>query len=272
MTQVYLELIEWSKVLVRSDHNRMQPERAGSFWGHVLVSLCACILTVSIMGSAVFLVWRVYDRQHLRERVSGFVSSLRNRTPEELAERAESLKAHPKVARYVVPEIRKSIKEASSDLQRCCAIQISRAFLNDEGVEKTLFSLRDDPAEAVAAAAVRVLSELQPPERASEIIGRCLLDAEVPAAVDEACAALYRLGNTGLMEMSRRKGNLTPGRRLWLVGYVAGHHGPLQRAWLSILKVDEDARVREAAEEALTALDKPATATVSADTAVIDEG
>ena len=35
-------------------------------------------------------------------------------------------------------------------------------------------------------------------------MGQCLVDARVGAAVDEACAALYRLGEPGTAEMKAR--------------------------------------------------------------------
>jgi len=223
-------------------------------WGHVLVSLCACVLTVSIVGSAVFLVWRVHDRRQLKARVKTFVSSLEDRTPEELAARANRLKAHPKVARFVLPELSKSIAGARSEQQQWSAIEVSRAFLANKKVRKTLLGLRGDLRERIAAAAVRALGETEPPERAAELMGQCLADARTGAAIDEACVALYRLGEVGRKEMSKRLSDLPVGRRIWLVGYVDWKGGPGRRDWMKMLAADEDSAVRGAATEALERL------------------
>jgi len=220
----------------------------------VLVSLCACVLTVSIVGSVVFLAWRVHDRRQLKDRIKTFVSSLEDRTPEELAARANKLKAHPKVARFVLPELSKSIANARSEQQQWAAIEVSRAFLSDEKVQKTLLGLRSDLRERIAAAAVRALSETEPPQRAAELMGQCLADARTGAAVDEACAALYRLGEVGLKEMRKRLPGLPAGRRKWLVGYVDSVGGPARRDWMAMLAADQDAEVRSAAAKALERL------------------
>ena len=228
--------------------------RSRDLWGHVLVSLCACVLTVSIVGSVVFLVWRVHDRRQLKARVKTFVSSLEDRTPEELAARANRLKAHPKVARFVLPELSKSIAGARSEQQQWSAIEVSRAFLSDKKVRKTLMGLRGDLRERIAAAAVRALGEIEPAERAAELMGKCLADARTGAAIDEACAALYRLGAVGREEMNKRLSDLPVGRRIWLVGYVDWMGGPNRRGWMTMLAADEDAAVRGAAAEVLERL------------------
>lgn len=226
----------------------------GGVWGHVLVTLCACILTVSIAGSAVYLGWRVYDRRQLKARVEAEVASLENRTPEELAERADYLKARPKLAKYVLPEIVSSITKATSEQQKCSAIQVAKAFLDHKRIEKILFRLRKDPRESVAAASVNALSAIEPRARAAEVIGHCLVEATASAAVDEACVALYRMGQAGREEMSRRVPELEIGRRIWLVRYVGSVPGPDQRSWLDMLSRDEDPRVRAAAAGALERL------------------
>lgn len=223
-------------------------------WGHVLVSLCACVLTVSIVGSVVFLAWRVHDRRQLKARIKTFVSSLEDRTPQELATRANRLKAHPKVARFVLPELSKSIAGGGSEQQQWSAIEVSRAFLSEEKVQKTLMGLRGDLRERIAAAAVRALGEIEPAEHAAELMGQCLADSRTGAATDEACAALYRLGEVGRQEMSKRLSGLPVGRRIWLVGYVAWLDGPGQRGWMTMLAADEDVAVRGAATEALERL------------------
>jgi len=235
-----------------SDNPLRGEPAARSIWGHVLVSLCACLLTISIVGSIVFLAWRVYDRRQLSFRVKTFVASLQDRTPEELVARAENLKAHPKVARFVLPELSKSIAHAGSEQQQWAAIEVSRAFLTDKKVEKTLFALRNYPRERVAAAAVRALSELQPRAHAAELMGQCLVDARTGAAVDEACSALYRLGEVGRAEMEKRLSALPVGRRIWLVGYADAMGGPNRRSWLKMLASSGEPRVRAAAEKALS--------------------
>lgn len=226
----------------------------GGLWSHVLVSLSACVLTVAIVGSGVFLVWRSYEQRQLKIRVQKIVSSLQNRTPEELDAHAALLRARPRLARFVLPEIIKSIRTAASEEQQCAAIRVARAFLDDERIEKTLFALRVDYRERVAATAVEVLSALQPPQRAVRVMGQCLVDATADAAVDEACAALYRLGPAGREEMARRLEALSVGRRVWLVGFVASITAPEQRAWLEMLESDDSARVRNAAAAALARL------------------
>ncbi|MBX3395849.1 MAG: hypothetical protein KF841_10830 [Phycisphaerae bacterium] len=222
----------------------------GSVWGHLVVSVCACLLTVSIAGSAIFLVWRVIDRSELRSKVEMFVASLENRTPAELAERAASLKAHPKVARYVLPEIARTIRLAKSEGRQRAAIEISRAFLTDESIVKTLFDLRLDDRETIAAAAIDVLSELQPPARAVDLIGQCLTDSKTAGGVDAACAALYGLGEAGRVEMGKRIGRLSEGRRMWLVNYCAATPSTEQGAWLDMLQADGAESVRSAAAAA----------------------
>ncbi len=228
--------------------------RSSDLWGHVLVSLCACVLTVSIVGSIVFLAWRVHDRRQLKARVKTFVSSLEDRTPEELATRANRLKAHPKVARFVLPELSKSIAGARSEQQQWSAIEVSRAFVAEEEVQRTLMGLRGDLRERIAAAAVRALSEIEPSEHAAELMGQCLADARTGAAIDEACAALYRLGAVGRQEMKKRLSDLPVGRRIWLVGYVDWKGGPNRRGWMTMLAADQDVAVRGAAAEALERL------------------
>ncbi len=236
------------------------PDADSGFWSHALVSLGACVLTVSIVGSIVFLGWRVYDRRQLTARVEAFVSSLQNRTPEELADRAESLRAHPKVAKYVLPRLMRSIATEGSDRQLSAAITIARAFVDDKDVEENLFQLRVDMRETVAAAAVAALGEIEPPEHAAEVMGRCLVDARAGAAVDEACAALYRLGDAGLNEMKARLSSLPVGRRVWLAGYVGATKTDSQRTWLAMLSADPEQRVRAAAAKAIERIDAAAKA------------
>ena len=198
-----------------------------------------------------FLIWRVLDRRQVRARVETFVASLENRTPEELAERARSLKSHPKVAKHILPEIARTIRSSRSESRQWAAIEISRAFLDDESIVNRLYALRTDQRESIAAAAVHVLAELTPPDRAARMLGECLVDAEAAAARDEACAGLYAIGEPGRAEMARRIQSLSESRRVWLVKYVAEHPSPVQAAWLDLLNRDASPRVRSAVAAAL---------------------
>ncbi len=230
----------------------------GSLLGHVLVAACACALTVAIAGSGAYLAYQFYRRQALNTQVRNVVSSLQNRTPEELAEQAARVKAKPKLARLVLPEVLASLRDSRSEQQQYSAIQILRAFLNHESVERALFELRQDGRETVAAAAVEALGELSPPAHAADVLGRCLGNVEkktiVDAAVDEACAGLFRLGEVGREEMEKRLPSLSVERRVWLVGYVQTRGGMHHRSWLQMLLLDGDERVRGAAAKALDAM------------------
>jgi hypothetical protein len=99
---------------------------------------------------------------------------------------------------------------------------------------------------------------VQPRERAAELLGQCLDDVADhtidDAAVDEACAGLLALGESGRTQMGQRLGLLSVDRRLWFVGYVQHSGGGDRRAWLEMLRGDADDRVRTAAEEALQSL------------------
>jgi hypothetical protein len=188
------------------------------------------------------------------------VTSLQNRTPEELAERAAEVKSHPKVARLVLPEVLKSLRDSKSEQQLCSAIRVLRVFLDQRQVEKALFRLRYDGRENVAAAAVEALGHLRPAEHAADVLGRCLGDMEtVPvmdAVIDEVCAGLFRLGEAGRSQMEQRLPLLSVERRVWLVGYVMewGRNGG--RPWLEMLLLDDDIHVRSAAEEALRSMSR----------------
>jgi hypothetical protein len=216
-------------------------------------------LTVAVAGSGVYLAWRAIERHRLNVQVRNFISSLENRTGQELEERAAQLKAQPKVARYVLPEIRQSLRGAASEQQMCAAIQISRPFVDDGKVGKVLFRLRRDPRESVAAAAVEALSRMSPGEAAAATLGACLEETggEPPAAavVDEVCDGLVRLGAPGLEEMKKRKGLLSADRRVWLVRYVSETSCRDREGWLEMLRGDDDAAVKAAAAEALLRAD-----------------
>lgn len=226
-------------------------KKAGWF-GPILVATTACILTVTILGSIGILGWRFYDRWQLRQRVRDIVSSLQNRTPEELAERAEQLKEHPKVARYVLPQIREAIARSPSEQQQWSAIRIAEAFIDDASMEESLYRLRSSPRERVAAEATRILSLVEPDQRAANLLGNCLTDAKCGAVVDEACAGMIRLGEPGRIEMQKHLSELNVGRRLWLVRYVNEKGGTNRESWLQMLAKDEDSSVRTAATIALS--------------------
>ncbi len=226
---------------------------AENLWGHLLVSLCACILTISIAGSLVYLGWRIYDRHEMKSSVRRFVYSLENRTPEEIAEYASELRFKPKLVRYFVPEVIAAIRGDGPERQRRAAIRLSEAFISHDRVQQALLALRSDPNESVASAAVEALGGVEPPEKAAELLGACLVDAQSAAAVDEACAALYRLGDVGRALIKQRLNDLAVPRRVWLVQYVAQTLGPHQQAWLRMLESDQAAEVRKAAGAALVA-------------------
>lgn len=241
----------------RQDHSVVpSPPPSSGVWGHLLVSASACLLTISILGSAVVLGYKGYRRYELKTKVRGFISSLENRTPEELAERADELRQRPKVAQHVLPELKRALANARSERQLCATIEISRAFLTHRSVEGAIFDLRQDPRESVAAMAVSVLGDIQPPERAAEVLGNCLDGADAglvaDAVVDEACAGLLKLGEPGLAEMRRRIAGLATDRRIWLAGYVNAVGGPYRRLWLEMLEQDSEPGVRDAATKALT--------------------
>ena len=232
-------------------------KRNGRWGGELLVATCACLLTMAIVGSAVYLTWRVYDRHALSMRARTFVSSLRNRSPEELREHVAQLKALPKVAKYVVPEINRSLRQANSEEQMCASIEVAKAFADDAGIRRRLFRLRSDTRESVAGAAVEALSWVEPPTEAAGLLGECLVtsgDAEVhPAVVDEVCGGLVRLGPVGLAEMQRRLSLLSVERRVWLVRYLEAVRPVNHKQWLDMLAGDAEEDVRSAARAAMVA-------------------
>ena len=230
-------------------------ERPGGIGGHVLVSASACLLTVSIVGSGAFLIYKAYQRYETKTKVRAFIGSLENRTPEELADRVAVLKERPKLAEYVLPELRRTLASATSERQLCAAIEVSRAFLDNPRIGRSLFELRRDGRESVAGDAVRALAGLQPPEHAAEVLGKCLEGVDSghvgEAVIDQACAGLFSLGEPGLQRMRERLPSLPPERRVWLVGYVNTVGGPYRINWLELLRSDSNATVRARATAAL---------------------
>lgn len=229
--------------------------RPGRIWGHLLVSASACLLTVSIVGSGVFLIYKTYQRYETKSKVRAFVESLENRTQEELDDRVSQLKERPKLAEYVLPELRRTLANATSERQLCAAIEVSRAFLDNPRIGRALFELRRDGRESVAGDAVRALAGLQPPEHAADVLGKCLEGAEsghvVEAVIDQVCAGLFSLGEPGLQRMRERLPSLPAERRVWLVGYVNTVGGPYRVNWLELLRSDPNATVRARATAAL---------------------
>lgn len=217
-----------------------------SAWGHVLVAVSACVLTVSIVGSVVYLSFRAYERYQYRERVRVFVSALGNRSDAELDEIADQLKSKKKLAKYVLPELLDVVRESGSERRQVAAIRVSRGLINKNRVRDALFSLRNDPRESVAASAVGGLAAIRPPEKAAELLGQCLAVVS-GSVVDEACAGLVRQGEAGRVEYVRRAGMLSVDRRVWLVGYVRVHGGDDIEAWMTLFREDAEAKVREAA-------------------------
>ena len=230
-------------------------ERAAGMWGHVLVAVSACVLTVSIVGSGVFLSYRIYSRQQLKARVRERVAGLENRTAQEIADFAAQLRQRPKAADYVLPELRRTLRGAPSERQMCAAIDFARYFIDDRKVETAIFDLRGDARESVSGAAVETLFKIQPPQRAAELLGRCLDGANAgqvsAAAIDSACVGLFELGAAGAVEMQKRLSVLTPARKTWLVGYVDSVGGPYRQMWLEWLAADGDTHVSNAARTAL---------------------
>lgn len=231
------------------------PEHVAGFWGRVLVAVSACVLTVSIVGSAAFLWFRIQERREIRARVQGFITSLENRTDAELADRAAQLHEKPKVAEFVLPEIRHALRASRSEDQLCAVIRLCEAFVDRREIETALFELRGDRREVVAGAAVDALAKVQPAERAAELLGQCVAGSAsgetVPAGVDSACAGLFRLGAAGRVEIEKRLESMTTDRRRWLVKYVNEVGGPYRESWLKLLGEDADAGVREAVARAM---------------------
>jgi len=232
----------------------------GGIVGHLVVALSACVLTVSIVGSAVFLVYRVVDRQQKRTQVRRIITALENRTDAELVEMATLVRSRPRLARYILPELLKALGAARSERHLVASIRLARAFVDQPRVEETLFALRRDAREVVAAAAVEALANAEPPERAAERLGACIADVPsgeiTDAAVDAACAGLYALGEVGRRAMASRLPMLSVDRRVWLAGYVDAMGGAEREPWLRMLQDDPAAEVRAVATARLSEPDE----------------
>ncbi len=226
----------------------------GGPWGHVLVAASACALTVSIVGSAVFLAHRAYTRYELQGKIRGFLLSIENRSTQELEERITQLEDRPKLVEQILPELAETLRRPRSEEQLCAAIRICKPFIKHKRIVEALMKARMDGRESVAAAAVTALAGLEPPERAAEVLGQCLDDSAGglmgPAALDRACAGLFGLGREGLEVARKFVGKLSVDRRVWIVRYVNTVGGPHRAAWLELMAADADERVKLAVAEA----------------------
>lgn len=226
------------------------PARRESWAGHLLVAVSACVLTISIVGSAVFLVWKAYDRFERKDKVRLFIASLENRSDRDLELDIQGLKSRPALASYVIPELIDNMAHPRSERHMLAMVHACRAFLTHQRIQKALFALHSDSRETIAAEAVAVLGEVQPPDRAANWLGRCL-DVQTYAVVDEVCAGLFRLREPGRAEMARNLDRLSVERRIWLVEYLRSNGGESTRQGLEMLRADQEPRVREAANQAL---------------------
>jgi len=232
------------------------PTGGKSVAGDVLVAASACILTISIAGSAVYLGYRAYDKRVQQARVDVFVNSLEHRSVAELATDAEQLRGKPKLAKYVLPRILSSIRTENDERRQIASIRIAWAFLDNLKVRRTLLDMRRSSRESVAAAAVDALAHISPPAEAAEWLGRCL-DVSTGAVIDAVCAGLVSLGDVGRSEMRSRMAQLSVDRRIWLAGYVTAQPIDDRDKWLDLLAQDAEPRVREAVEAARTAVAMP---------------
>ena len=226
--------------------------------GDVIVAASACILTISIAGSAVFLGYRAYEKRVQQARVDSFVNSLEHRSNAELAADAEQLRGKPKLAKYVLPRILASIRTENDERRQVASMRIAWAFLDNQKVRRTLFEMRRSSRETVAAAAVDALARITPPEEAAKWLGQCL-DVSTGAVIDAVCAGLVNLGDAGRAEMTARIGQLSVDRRIWLAGFVSTRPVEDRDKWLDLLSRDSEPRVREAAAAARTATTEPST-------------
>jgi len=221
----------------------------GGVVGDLLVALSACLLTVSIVGSGVYLGWRAYDKRVQQEKVDTFVTSLEHRSDSELAADVDRLRSKPKLTKYVLPRLLASVRGASDERQQVASVRVACAFLDVPKIRRALYDLRTSPRESVASAAVEALSRIQPPEEAAQWLGRCL-DVNAGAVVDGVCAGLIDLGEPGRKEMRGQLGKLSVDRRIWLAGYIGANPVNDRAAWLDLLSGDSEPRVREAVEAA----------------------
>ena len=234
------------------------PRKSG-WLGPIFVTVASAILTITILGSAVYLGVRFYEKRRRETEIQSFVHSLPNRSPDELAAQAEQLQQRKGVRRYLLPEIQRTMLTGPTEQQRWSAVRISEAFLESKGIRKTLVRISTLPPESVqervAAEATRVLGKVRPPEEAARLIRSCLSANSCPAVVDEVCAALFGLGPVGLETAKACSMELSEGRKLWLVRYIS-EQGDIerQREWLNWLAANDHAAVAKAATDALSTL------------------
>lgn len=223
------------------------PPRSGP-WGHILVAASACALTVSIVGSAVFLTHRAWSRYELQGKIRDFLISIENRTPDELQQRLDQLGDRPKLVEQMLPELMETLRNPRSEEQLVAVLHIIKPFMKHTRVINALVQARSDRRERIAAAAVDAIAKIDPPTRAADLLGQCLDDATGgtvgPAAVDRACAGLFDLGRDGMDVARTRIGKLSVDRRVWIVKYVNEVGGPYRSAWLDMMAADADERVK----------------------------
>lgn len=81
----------------------------------MFVMLASTVLTITILGSAVYLGVRFYEKKRREREIQNFVQALPNRSPAELAEQARELHQRKGVQQYLLPEIRRTMKRARAD-------------------------------------------------------------------------------------------------------------------------------------------------------------
>ncbi len=239
-----------SNAVMQQQNLRQQLERRPPWF----VAGLACVLTVGIAGSAAFLVLHWIEQSRWELRIQRFVEGLQFRTPAELAASVHQLKQRPALAERVLPVVLRRARHSSAPPPlRLAALRVARAFIgNDERIARVFFRLRNLPEEYLAAEAVEGLAGLQPPAKAADMLGRCLQEEGVSAAVvDVVCERLISLGGDGRVAMSQHLVHLSADRVRWIVGLVNHRRPPDADEWLIMLAQEADRRN-------LTLADKPA--------------
>lgn len=238
------------------------PDARRELWSQVIVGALACALTVSIVGSVAFLAIRSYRSRAYDARIQQFVQSLENRSAAELVHTTQELTKRPGVAKQLLPTLLATAEGRGPERRRLAAVQLCGAMVgSDDRVEKSLFALRLDRSEVVAAQAVEALASLKPPERAAEKLGECFADA-TPSVLDVLCYQLLNLGNEGRAVLRAHQAGFDVDRRRWLAGLLAERKPEDASSLLSPFATDPDAGVRISTAYALAQLGD-ATATES---------
>jgi hypothetical protein len=194
-------------------------------------------LTLALVGSAGLAALRKLERARVERRVREFVDGLQNRGPRELQETVARLRANPDLARRVLPAVvQRARRRATPAGPRLAAIRVAREFVNDDPrVAEALVELRRLPEEYLAAEAISALGRVRPPERAAELLARCLEDRPAPAVVDTACEQLLALGGPGRAAFRRCAAGLSAPRIGWFAGLVLERRPADQQEWLKML-------------------------------------